>query len=83
MWLYVASILVSFCGSYIKGFQQQNVTGKHYKAMVVFGFAIAAFDVLAITIIIKGGLWVILTSGLGASCGIVLATWSHGRIIKR
>lgn len=83
IWLYVTSIVVSFISVSLKGFQHKNVIGDYRKSIFVTSYLMAAFDVLAVTIIVKGGWWVILTSGTGAAFGMLFAVNLHDWLFKR
>lgn len=80
--LYVLSLVVSFIAVFLKGFQHKNVIGMHYRAVFVTSWAMAAFDVAAVTIIVKGGWWIALTAGTGASFGMVCAMYVHAKLFK-
>lgn len=80
--IYLVSLVVSFCSVFMKGFQHKNVIGNHYKATFFTSYAMAAFDVVAVTLIVKGGLPVALSSGTGAAFGMVTAMWAHSKIFK-
>lgn len=81
--LYAASILVSFIAVFLKGFQHKNVIGTHLRAVFITSYLMAAFDVLAVNIVVIGGWWVALTAGIGASCGMVTAILLHDKIFAR
>ena len=83
MLLYLLSILVSFIAVFLKGFQHKNVIGGHIKTVFITSYLMALFDVLAVTIIVKGGLWVAITSGTGAAFGMIAAITLHDRIFKK
>lgn len=80
--IYIASVLVSFISVFLKGFQQKNVIHNRVVAAALTSYLMATFDVLAITIIIHGDLWIILTTGTGAACGIVAAMKLHDRVFQ-
>lgn len=77
---YGSSIIVSFCAVFLKGFQHKNVIGNHQKAVFYTSFAMAAFDVAAVTLIVKGGWSIAMTSGLGAAFGMIAAMRFHDRL---
>ncbi|MEB3059488.1 hypothetical protein, partial [Parvimonas sp. D9] len=64
-------------------FQHKNVIGTHLKATWLTSYLMAAFDVAAVNIIVKGGWWVALTAGTGASCGMVAAIVLHDHLFKK
>lgn len=80
--MYLISAAVSFCSVFLKGFQHKNVIGMHYKLTFFTSFAMAAFDVAAVTIIVKGGWPIAISSGIGASFGMIAAMYLHSRIFK-
>jgi len=41
-----------------------------------------AFDVATVTLIVKGGWWVALTSGIGAGFGMIAAMYAHNKVVK-
>ena len=75
--IYALSVLVSFIAVFLKGFQHKNVIGAHLKSVVVTSYFLAAFDVLAVSLIIRGGWWVAFTSGTGAALGMLCAMMFH------
>lgn len=81
--LYITSVLVSFCAVFLKGFQHKNVIGMHYRLTFFTSYAMAVFDVAVVSIIVKGGWPVALTSGLGASVGMVAAMYLHNRMVGK
>lgn len=80
MWIYALSVFVSFISCFLKGFQHKNVIGNHVKSVWLTSYAMAAFDVAAVTLIVKGGWPIALSSGFGASMGMVVAIKFHDRI---
>lgn len=80
--LYVISAFVSFAACFLKGFQHKNVIGGHLLAVFTTSWAMAAFDVAAVTLIVKGGWPIALSSGLGASVGMVAAIKLHDRLFQ-
>lgn len=82
-WIYVLSVAVSFVSVALKGFQHKNVIGNHVRAVFVTSYLMAAFDVAAVTLIVKGGWLIALTSGTGAALGMVFAIRIHDKIFKK
>ena len=80
--LYVVSVLVSMLYVGMRGFQQKNVIGRHLKSVAVTSYLIAVFEVATVTIIIKGGWLVALTSGTGAAIGMVASILLHDKLFK-
>ncbi len=81
--IYLISVIVSFLSCFLKGFQNKNVAGSHVKAAYCTTWALAIFDVAAVTLIIKGGWPIAVSSGFGASLGIVTAIKMHDRIFRK
>ncbi len=80
--IYALSIFVSFIACFLKGFQHKNVIGGHIKTVFFTSWLMAAFDVAAVTLIVQGGWPIALSSGLGASVGMVAAIKLHDRLFK-
>lgn len=80
--IYVISAFVSFTACFLKGFQHKNVIGGHIRSVYIVSWLMAAFDVAAVTLIVKGGWPIALSSGFGASLGMVVAIKMHDRIFK-
>lgn len=81
-WFYLTSILASILTVGLKGFQHKNVIHGHIKAVAITSYLMAAADVLLISLIIKGGWPIALTSGTGAAIGMVLSIKLHDHIFK-
>ena len=81
--IYLLSVFVSFVAVFLKGFQHKNVIGGHVRAVFFTSYAMAAFDVASVALIVKGGLWVALTSGTGAAFGMVAAIKLHDRLFRK
>lgn len=82
-WLYVLSTVVTFTSVALKGFQHKNVIGNHQKTVFFTSIAMAVFDFASVTIIVKGGWPIMITSGLGAGFGMLAAMNLHDYIFKR
>ena len=80
--LYLASICVTFIAVFLKGFQHKNVIGNHIKSVAVTAFFMSVFDVLAVALVIKGGIWITISSGIGAPLGMICAITFHNRIYE-
>lgn len=78
--IYVISALVSFTACFLKGFQHKNVIGNHVRSVFFTSWAMAAFDVAAVTLIVKGGWPIAFSSGFGASFGMIASIKFHDRI---
>lgn len=81
-WIYPLNTLVTFLAVFLKGFQHKNVIGNHLKSIFFTSYLMAAFDVLAITLTVKGGLWMIPFVGTGAAVGMIAAILFHDKIFK-
>lgn len=78
--LYFLSFIISFCAVFLKGFQIKNVQGNHLKSVAVTSYLIAAFEVITVTLIVKGGWWIILTAGTGGTLGMLISIKLHQRL---
>lgn len=81
--LYVLSTLVSFGGVFLKGFQHKNVIGGHLRSIFLTSYLMAAFDVAAVSLIVKGGWAVIFSAGTGAAFGMVTAVLVHDKLYAK
>jgi hypothetical protein len=77
------SVLASFVTVFMRGFQHKNVIGGHKKLAFTTSYFIAAGEALCITLIVKGGWIIILTSGTGAAFGIITSMYVHDRFVKQ
>lgn len=77
------STMSSFIGIFLKGFQQKNVIGGHLKTVFVTSYVMALFDVASVTFIVVGGWWIVLSSGVGASFGMLAAILLHDKIFTK
>lgn len=82
MGLYALSAVVSFVSVFLKGFQHKNVIGNHQRTVFFTSYAMALFDVAAVSLIIKGGITIALSSGTGAAFGMVAAIRFHDRLFR-
>jgi len=81
--LYVLSTFTTFISVFLKGFQHKNVIGNHQRAVFFTSWFMATFDVASVMFIVKGGWPIAITSGFGASCGMVAAMRTHDRIFGK
>lgn len=81
--IYVISIMVSFVAVSLKGFQHKNVIGNHLKSVFFTSYLMAAFDVAAVTLIVKGGWPIAITSGTGAAFGMIAAIKLHDWVFRK
>lgn len=82
MWLYLLSFVTSFGAVFLKGFQHKNVIGNHVRSVFYTSFLMAAFDVAAITLVVKGDWTIMFSAGFGAALGMVSSMKLHDRIFK-
>jgi hypothetical protein len=82
LWIYGLSIIISFISVFLKGFQHKNVIGNHQKTVFITSYLMAAFDVATVTLIVKGGWPIALTSGTGAAFGMIAAIRLHDRLFR-
>lgn len=80
--IYAISVFTSFVACFLKGFQHKNVIGGHIKSVFMTSWLMAAFDVAAVTLIVKGGWPIAISSGLGASVGMIVSIKLHDRIFR-
>lgn len=83
MWIYVASVTVTFIAVFLKGMQYKNVIGGHIKTMAATSYMMAFFDVAAINVVVSGGWTTAFTAGTGAALGMVAASLLHDKIFRR
>lgn len=81
--LLLASLVASFFVVGLKGFQHKNVIGNHKRLVFVTSYLMAAGDVAVVSLIVKGGWLIALSSGTGAGCGMVAAMYLHDRLMKK
>lgn len=81
-WIYVTSVFASFVVVGLKGFQHKNVIANKTKSVFITSYLMAAGDVLLISLIVKGGWLIALTSGTGAAFGMVVSMKLHDRLFK-
>lgn len=81
--IYLISAFASFVSCFLKGFQHKNVIGGHLKSVYFTSWLMAAFDVLSVVLIVKGGWPIAISSGFGASLGMVCAVVFHDRIFGK
>ncbi len=72
--------LSTFATVFLLGFQQQNVTGKHYVLAGITSMLIAFAQYSMISGVAHGGSWLLM--GLGGALGVTASMWSHGRIVR-
>lgn len=80
--LYLLSFTTSFCSVFLKGFQHKNVIGNHIRPVFYTSFLMAAFDIAAITIVVKGDWTIVFSAGLGAALGMISSMKFHDKLFK-
>jgi uncharacterized membrane protein YjjP (DUF1212 family) len=80
--IYPVSMVLSFFAVFLKGFQLKNVQHDQYGAIALTSYAIAFFEVATVTLILKGGWWIALTSGTGGALGMLFSIYAHRRIFN-
>lgn len=83
VFLYGGSIVASFLTVFFKGLQYKNVNGGHYKLVFINSYLMSAAEVLTITLVVKGGWAIAITSGIGGSVGMILSMWLHDKFVRK
>lgn len=78
--IYALSMVLSFCGVFLKGFQLKNIQGEHYKTLTLTSYLIALFEVATVTMIVQGGWWIALSAGTGGAAGMLMSIYAHKRL---
>lgn len=78
--LFILSVVITYISVFLKGFQHKNVIGGHLKCVVVTSYLMGLFDVVAVTLIVKGGLWISISAGTGAALGMVSSILVHDKL---
>lgn len=81
---YFLLFLANFVFIFMKAFQQRNVSGAHYFAILPTSFALAATEVYIIVQVVAKGidLGAVLALGLAGGLGSMTAVFFHRRIFK-
>jgi hypothetical protein len=74
--------IASFCAVFLKGFQQQNVIGGHYRLAFIFSYLMAMAEVAVVSTVVVSGWGAILPVGTGAAFGITISMYIHKRFVK-
>lgn len=82
-WTLVVSVIVSFISVALKGFQHKNVIGNHLNSVFYTSVLMGMFDWAAVTLIIKGGWPIAITSGIGAGFGMLASIKLHDKLFKK
>lgn len=80
--VYALSLMVTFVAVFLKGFQHKNVIGGHLKMVALTSYAMAFFDVVAVSIVVKQGMSVAWSAGTGAALGMVCSILLHDKLFK-
>ena len=77
----IACLASAFLTVFALGFQQQNVTGRHYRAAVATSLLIGACQIYLWRALPTAGVGEILATLAGGPLGIVAAMWAHPRLM--
>ena len=83
MILYLISFIVNLTYVFLKGWQHKNVIGGHTKSAAGLAFFMGIMEVVSVSIIVKGGWGVAISTGMGAAIGIVLAMKLHDKVYRK
>jgi hypothetical protein len=83
MLMYFLSFVVTFVTVFLKGFQHKNVIGGHLKMIALTSYAMAFFDVIAVSVIVKQGMSVAWSAGTGAALGMLVSVLLHDKIFGK
>lgn len=79
--------LIAFCAAFVmtglKAFQQKNVVGHHYKAIVVTSYMMTVADIINVMIIVGHGWEVAFAMGTGGALGMVVMVKLHSKIMGK
>ena len=81
--LYPLAMCVTFVAVALRGFQHKNVIGNHMRSIVITSYFMAAFEVVSVSLVVKGGLWMMPWVGTGAALGMYMAIKFHDRLFGR
>lgn len=80
---YFLSFVISFASIFLKGWQTQNVLGKHLKSIVIVSYLMGFLDILAIGLVVQYGWTIAFTAGTGGALGMLVAVLFHDKVYKR
>lgn len=80
---YVISFTVTFIAVFLKGFQHKNVIGGHLKMVAVTSYAMAFFEVVAVSLVVKQGVSIAWSAGTGAALGMVVSILLHDKLFGK
>lgn len=81
IYTHLLAFLISFIAIGMKAFQQKNVTGHHYKLVVITSYVMTLTDVIFIGLVVRHGWDLVLSSGTGAALGMISAMFLHNRYV--
>lgn len=81
--IYILSVCISFIAIFLKGLQYKNINGSHYRAAFITSCLMMCFEVVTITLVIKGGWSIALSAGLGVAFGVVASMFVHDKLFKK
>lgn len=79
---HAALFLSAFATVFLLGFQQQNVTGRHYLAAIVTSLGIGTAQIFLWRLVPSASATEIAATLCGGPLGIVAAMWAHPRIAR-
>jgi hypothetical protein len=82
---YLAGLfLANFIFIFLKAFQQRNVGGSHYLAVIPTSLALALVEVYIIVQVATGGFnfGTVVALGLAGGSGSIAAIWSHKKVFR-
>lgn len=79
---HAALFLSAFFTVFLLGFQQQNVSGRHYFAAVVTSLGIGVAQIFLWRLVPEASASQIAATLAGGPAGIVCAMWAHPRIAR-
>lgn len=81
---YAGLFAANFVFIFLKAFQQRNVGGAHYVAILPTSFVLALVEVYIIVQVATGGFSIttVLALGLAGGAGSIAAIWSHRKLFR-
>jgi len=81
IYTHLLAFAISFIAIGMKAFQQKNVTGHHYKLVVITSYIMTLTDVIFIGLVVRHWWDLVLSSGTGAALGMISAMFLHNRYV--
>jgi hypothetical protein len=81
IYTHLLAFAVSFIAIGMKAFQQKNVTGHHYKLVVITSYVMTLTDIIFIGLVAQHGWELAPSSGTGAALGMISAMALHKRFV--